>query len=239
MNFEEFESKMKEILTKINIELNKKQIEQFYKYMNLLIEWNNKMNLTAIVDPDEIIIKHFVDSIIISKYIKTNARIIDIGTGAGFPGVPLKIIREDIDILLLDSLNKRINFLNEVITELGLTKITAIHARVEEFARNKKYRENFEVVVSRAVANMSTLSEYMLPLTKVGENTICMKGSEFEDELENSKKAISILGGKIEKIEEYKLPETDMNRSLIILKKIKTTPQKYPRKAGTPSKEPL
>lgn len=239
MEFDEFVKKISDYLDEIQIKLNDKQLMQFYKYMNLLIEWNKKINLTSIIEPEEIIIKHFVDSVIISKYIEKGLKVIDVGTGAGFPGIPLKIVRDDIEIVLLDSLNKRVNFLNEVIKDIKLEKIQTIHARVEEFAKNKKYRENFDAVISRAVANMSTLSEYMLPLTKVGGKMLSMKGPDFEKEIENSKKAISILGGEIEKIDEYQLPKTEMKRSIIIVGKVKNTPQKYPRKPGTPAKEPI
>ena len=239
MEFDEFVKKISNYLDEIQIKLNDKQLMQFYKYMNLLIEWNKKINLTSIIEPEEIIIKHFVDSVIISKYIEKGLKVIDVGTGAGFPGIPLKIVRDDIEIVLLDSLNKRVNFLNEVIKDIKLEKIQTIHARVEEFAKNKKYRENFDAVISRAVANMSTLSEYMLPLTKVGGKMLSMKGPDFEKEIENSKKAISILGGEIEKIDEYQLPKTEMKRSIIIVEKVKNTPQKYPRKPGTPAKEPI
>ena len=239
MEFKDFVKKINDYLVEIQIELTDKQLTQFYNYMNLLIEWNRKINLTTIIEPEEIILKHFVDSIIISKYIENDLKVIDVGTGAGFPGIPLKIIRGDLDIVLLDSLNKRINFLNEVIKVLQLKNVYSIHARVEEFAKNKKYRESFDIVTSRAVANMSTLSEYMLPLSKVGGKMLAMKGPDFKDEITNSKKALNILGGEIEKIDEYLLPKTDIRRSVILIRKIKSTPQKFPRKPGTPAKEPL
>ena len=156
---EEFTKKMQELAKEINIMFNEKQINQFYDYMNLLLEWNEKINLTAITEPDEIILKHFIDSLTIEKYIGQNAKLIDVGTGAGFPGIPLKIIRDDIEVILLDSLQKRVNFLEEAIEKLQLTKIKAIHFRVEEFARNKEQREKFDYATSRAVANLSTLSE--------------------------------------------------------------------------------
>ena len=239
MNIKEFKEKLEEKAKQININLNKKQIEQFYKYMNLLLEWNEKINLTAITDCDEIILKHFIDSLTISEFIKDNQSVVDVGTGAGFPGIPLKIYREDINITLLDSLNKRINFLNEVINTLELKKIDTVHARVEEFGRNKQYREKFDVSTSRAVANLTTLSEYMLPLVKIKGKSICMKGPEIEEEIKNSEKAIKILGGKIESIEKFNLANTENQRNIIIISKIKETPHKYPRKPGTPAKEPL
>ena len=207
--------------------------------MNLLIEWNKKVNLTAITEPDEIILKHFVDSLTISKYISDGTKVVDVGTGAGFPGIPLKIVRQDVDITLLDSLQKRINFLDEVINELDLEKITTIHSRVEDFGKDKKYREKFDIATSRAVANLSTLSEYLLPLVKVGGKVISMKGSLIQEELENSKNAIKILGGQIEKVDEFDLPNSDISRNIVLIDKIKNTPNRYPRKAGEPSKKPL
>lgn len=236
---EEFSEIIKEQAEEIEISLDEKQINQFYHYMELLLEWNEKINLTAITKPEDIILKHFVDSMTIAKHIKKNATIIDVGTGAGFPGIPLKIIREDLQVTLLDSLNKRLLFLEEVIKELALKDITTIHARVEEFGKNKKYREKFDYATSRAVANLATLSEYLIPLVKIDGFCISMKGSEVEEEVEQSKTAISILGGKIEQIETFQLPKSDMNRNIIIVQKIKNTPSKYPRKPGTPSKEPI
>lgn len=239
MKIEKFEEILRTYLKKIDIELSKKQIEQFYTYMNLLLEWNEKINLTAITEPEEVILKHFVDSLTISAYIKKGSKLVDMGTGAGFPGIPLKILRDDIEITLVDSLNKRINFLNEVIKELELREISTVHARAEEFGQNKKYREKFDIATSRAVANLSTLSEYLVPLVKLEGKIICMKGSEVKEELENAKNAIKILGGKIEKEESFNLPNSDMKRNLVIIKKIKNTPAKYPRKPGTPAKEPI
>lgn len=236
---EEFSKKMKEYSSEIEILLDEEQIYQFYNYMRLLLEWNKKINLTAITNPEEIILKHFVDSMTIEKYIEENTKLIDVGTGAGFPGIPLKIIRKDIKITLLDSLNKRINFLNEVILQLGLTSITTIHSRVEEFGKDKQYREYFDYSTSRAVANLSTLAEYLLPLVKLNGYCISMKGSDVEKEIQKSKNAIKILGGKIEKIEKFQLPKSDMDRNIILLRKVQYTPLMYPRKPGTPSKEPL
>ena len=239
MEFNEFKEKMILNVDKLGITLSEIQLKQFYNYMNLLIEWNKKINLTAITEPNEIILKHFVDSLTISKYISDGTRVVDVGTGAGFPGIPLKIYRQDIEITLLDSLQKRINFLDEVIRELNLGKIETVHSRVEDFGKDKKYREKFEIATSRAVANLATLSEYLLPLVKVGGKAISMKGSLIEEELELSKNAIKILGGKVEKVDEFDLPNSDISRNIILINKIKETPNKYPRKAGEPSKKPL
>ena len=239
MDIKEFSDLMIDYGKEINIVFTEEQLQKFYQYMNLLIEWNEKINLTAIVEPKEIILKHFIDSLTIIKYIEPNKSVIDIGTGAGFPGIPVKIMREDLDITLLDSLNKRIHFLNEVIQKLELKNITAIHARIEEFAKNKQYREAFDVATSRAVANLTTLSEYMLPMVDLKGMAICMKGSEINEEVSKSKNSIKLLGGKIDKIEEFTLPKSDNGRNLILIKKERQTPGKYPRKPGIPSKEPL
>ena len=239
MEIKEFKEEFKKYIEDLNIEVNEKQLQCFYKYMNLLIEWNNKINLTAIIEPKEIIIKHFIDSITISKYIEDNLKIIDVGTGAGFPGIPLKILRPDINITLVDSLNKRINFLNEVIKQLELDNIEAIHSRAEEIGRNIKFREKYDIATSRAVANIAISSEYLIPLIKENGRCIYMKGPDIEEELKNGKKAIDVLGGKILKKEEFYLPKTNIGRSIIIIKKCKKTPNKYPRKAGTPSKDPI
>lgn len=236
---EEFSEKIKEYMNKINIEISDKQIEKFFDYMNLLLEWNEKINLTAITEPEDIILKHFVDCATILKYIKDEDKIIDIGTGAGFPGIPLKILNEKLDITLMDSLNKRINFLNEIINKLDLKNIVAIHARAEELARNKEYREKYDIATSRAVANLSTLSEYMLPFVKKDGMVISMKGSNIEEEVKNAKKAIKILGGEIEKIDNFNLANTNNIRNIITIKKVVKTPKEFPRKAGKPSKEPI
>lgn len=226
-------------LKEFNIEINEEQIKSFEKYMNLLLEWNEKINLTAITQPEEVKLKHFVDSLTVLKYINDDDKVIDIGTGAGFPGIPLKIMKGNTKITLLDSLNKRINFLNIVIETLNLRNIQAIHGRAEEIARNKLYREKYDVAVSRAVANLSTLSEYMLPFVKVGGKCICMKGANVNEEIEKAKNAIKELGGEIERVDNFYLSDNDNERNIIIIRKVKETSSKYPRKAGMPSKEPL
>ena len=234
--FEEEMSKKSKIL---GVRFSVEQIEQFYKYMNLLIEWNEKMNLTAITEPKEIILKHFIDSITILKYIDDNSKLVDVGTGAGFPGVPLSIMNPTLKITLVDSLNKRLIFLQEVVKELNLKNIEIVHARAEEFGQNKNYREKFDIATSRAVANLATLSEYLVPLVKIGGKIISMKASNAKEEINDAQKAIEVLGGKIEKIEEFDLPESDIGRTIIIIDNNKCTPAIYPRKAGTPAKEPI
>ena len=239
MKKEEFEKQIREYAEELGMSLTNMQVDKFFTYMELLLEWNEKINLTAITKPEDIILKHFIDSMTVAQYIKQESKIVDIGTGAGFPGIPLKIIREDLDIILLDSLNKRINFLKEVIDKLQLTKINAIHSRVEELGKDKKYREKFDVATSRAVANLSTLAEYQIPLVKLDGVCVSMKGSDVKEELELSKNAISLLGGKIEKVDNFQLPKSDINRHVVIIRKIKNTPAKFPRKPGMPAKEPL
>ena len=239
MDIIEFSNLMKEYGKEIQIKFTEEQLQKFYEYMNRLIEWNKKINLTAIIEPKEIILKHFIDSLTILKYVNDNEKMLDVGTGAGFPGIPIKIMNENIEITLLDSLNKRINFLNEAINKLELKNISAIHSRIEDYGKNNKYREKYDIVTSRAVANLATLSEYMLPMLKIKGKSICMKGSDIKEEVKNSKRAIDILGGEIVNIEELVLPKSDNRRNLIIIKKKKNTPLKYPRKAGIPSKEPL
>lgn len=228
-------------LLELGIILNENQIRQFITYYEMLIEWNKVMNLTAITEYDEVMKKHFVDSLsLIKAYdVKRISKVIDIGTGAGFPGLALKIAFPELDITLLDSLNKRINFLNQVIKTLGLNGISTIHGRAEDYAKKSMQREKYDLCVSRAVANLSTLSEYCIPFVKENGKFISYKSEKVIDKLKNSEKAISILGGKIENQIEFKLPDSEIYRNLIVIKKIKKTPAVYPRKAGIPSKEPL
>lgn len=232
------ETLLKEQALKFNIELTDEMIKQFMKYKSLLKEWNEKINLTAITEDREIIIKHFVDSLTIAKYIPENAYMIDVGTGAGFPGIPIKIFRKDVKIVLLDSLNKRLNFLNEVVKELGLEGIETVHGRAEDVGNDPKYREKFDVSTARAVANMATLSELCTPFIKVGGKFICMKANA-DEELEKAHNAVKILNIKQENIEKFKLEDIDSDRTIIIFLKEKATPKQYPRKAGTPAKQPL
>ena len=239
MELEEFSIKIKEFCEKINIDITSEEVCKFFEYMNLLLECNKNVNLTAITEPNDVVLKHFVDSLTINKYIKENKKVIDIGTGAGFPGVPLGIYRKDTSILLMDSLNKRIKFLEDVCEKIELSNVKTIHARAEELAKQGEYREQFDYATSRAVASLNVLLEYMLPFVKIGGYCICMKGSNVLNEIENAQKALDILGGTIEKIDKFCLPESDIIRNVILIKKIRNTPNKYPRKAGAPSREPI
>lgn len=234
-------SKFEKALEKLNICLNKKQLSRFQMYYEMLIETNKVMNLTAITEYDEVVDKHFVDSLSLIQAIDLNQplKVIDVGTGAGFPGIPLKIAFPELKIVLLDSLNKRIIFLNQVIEALELTDIETIHGRAEDFGRNPKYREQFDLCVSRAVANLSTLSEYCIPFVQISGHFIPYKSGKVQEELEGAKRAVTLLGGNIENCLSYNLADTDMERSLVIIEKIKPTKKAYPRKAGKPSKEPL
>lgn len=233
--------KLKSGLNKLQIELSDDQMQQFLTYYEMLIEKNKVMNLTAITEFEEVVEKHFLDSLSLVQQIDLNQplKILDLGTGAGFPGIPLKIAFPELEIILMDSLNKRINFLNEVITALKLEKITAIHGRAEEMARKPEYREQFDLCVSRAVANLASLSEYCLPFVALQGNFISYKSGEVEEEVNQSKKAIFLLGGKIKDVKKFRLVETDAERSFVQIEKVKRTPKTYPRKAGTPSKSPI
>ncbi|MBO4815517.1 MAG: 16S rRNA (guanine(527)-N(7))-methyltransferase RsmG [Clostridia bacterium] len=239
MDIKEFEEIMIYYLKGLNINLSKIQIKQFYDYMNLLIEWNKVMNLTGIVEPKEIILKHFIDSLTVLDKTDKNDLIIDVGTGAGFPGIPIKIVYPETRVVLLDSLNKRVNFLNEVISKLKLRNIQTIHGRAEDFGRDKNYRERYDIAIARAVAPLNVLLEYLMPFIKIDGKCICMKGSNIEEEINNSKNAITVLGGILIEKKEFKLPDTDINRTIIEIKKEKHISEKYPRKAGTPTKNPL
>jgi len=215
---------------KIGIELTEFHVKQFEKFQKLLLDWNEKINLTAITEENDIITKHFIDSLCCLKYIKSTDKMIDVGTGAGFPGIPVKIVSHETFLTLLDSLNKRITYLNDVINNLQLTDVLAIHGRAEEFGNNMEYREQFDIVTARAVANMKVLVEYCLPFVKVGGKFICMKGSDYKDELEEAKAHIGNLGGKVFEIEEIILPGTDINHTIIVIEKVSNTPKSFPRR---------
>lgn len=235
------ENKFEQQLLQLDIELTDYQKQQFYRYYEMLVEWNKVMNLTGITEYDEVNEKHFVDSLSVNKAVdmKSVNSLIDIGTGAGFPGIPLKIVYPHLRVVLLDSLQKRIKFLDAVIEELGLENIETLHGRAEDYAKKVEYREQFDIAVSRAVANLSTLSEYCAPYVNVGGIFISYKSGEADEEIKNSEKAISILGGEIESIIKFQLPGTEIGRSFVKIRKKEQTKKKYPRKAGLPAKEPL
>ena len=225
----------------LDVDLKDAEINRFIKYKELLKDWNTKINITAITNDDEIDTKHFLDSLtpFVTDIFNGSKKVIDIGTGGGFPGVPLKIVNPDLNITLLDSLNKRIVFLNEVIEQLGLEDIEAVHGRAEELSITLKYREQYDICVSRAVASLDTLSEYCIPFVKVGGYFVSMKGPDIDEELKSSKNAIDTLGGRIVDAKLIEIPETDIVHSLIIIQKIRQTPTKYPRGGGKPRKNPL
>ena len=232
---------MKEASLEVGLDLTEKQYNQFITYMKLLQEWNEKINLTAITEDEEVIKKHFIDCI---KAFKSNAvknakSAIDVGTGAGFPGLPIAIMNPDINVTLLDSLNKRINFLNTVIAQLGLKNVTTIHSRAEDGARKPELREKFDVATSRAVANMAVLSEFCMPYVKKDGYFVALKGPAIDEELENGSNAIKILGGELQGIIEISIEETDLKHNIVEVKKVKNCPKTYPRKAGTVNKKPL
>lgn len=226
---------------KLDFSLKEEEIEQFILYKEILEEWNEKINITAIKDSDEIDIKHFLDSIspLDTGLFDEKIKIIDIGTGGGFPGIPIKILKEEVELVLLDSLNKRINFLNEIVDKLKLEDVKTIHGRAEDYGKDKAYRGNFDIAISRAVASLDILSEYSLPFVKKGGHFISMKGENIEEELKKSENAIKTLGGRFKEKILIELPGTDIVHSLIVIEKIKETPSKYPRQAGTPKKKPL
>ena len=229
----------KEGLDILGLELSEQKIESFFKYKELVLEWNKRLNLTAICDDKEFVIKHFLDSLTVLKYLgKIKGRLIDVGTGAGFPGIPLKIAVDNLDVSLLDSLEKRVKFLDNVINDLDLKNIHAMHSRAEDAGNDGNYRENYDFCVSRAVASLPVLCEYCLPFVKVNGLFLAMKALK-SSEIDDSKRALEILGGKVEDVIDFTLPLTDNNRKIIMIRKFRQTPTKYPRKSGKPSKNPL
>ena len=239
MEFEKFSKELKEYTKQLSLNLSDNKIKQFFDYMMLLIEWNKKINLTAIVEEKEIIIKHFVDSLTIANQIEHNSLIIDVGTGAGFPGIPLKIYDDSLNITLLDSLNKRAIFLNDVIEKLKLKNINVVHGRAEDYAQEQVYRARYDYAVSRAVAPLNILLEYLVPFVKVNGKVIAMKGSNAEEEIGVSKKALGVLNSKIVSNKKVDLPEHCGERYILTVLKEQSTPTKYPRQAGIPKKKPL
>ena len=238
-----FVDKMMSGAEALGINLSENQIKQFYQYYSQMITWNQVMNLTAITEMNDVISKHFIDSLslirVVPELAESQVSIIDVGTGAGFPGIPLKIAFPNLKVTLLDSLNKRIKFLNEVVDSLGLTEVRTIHGRAEDFGKNPDYREQYDYCVSRAVANISTLSEYCLPFVRIDGCFIPYKSGKVDEELEQGKRAIKILGGEIEKLDRFSLIGAEGERTLVLIRKKSKTAKKYPRKAGLPSKEPL
>jgi 16S rRNA (guanine527-N7)-methyltransferase len=232
---------LKKAADNMGIQLSDEKLKLFSVYKSLLVEWNQKFNLTNITESDEIDIKHFADSLspALSGELNGNLKLIDIGTGAGFPGIPLKIWNDSLDVTLVDSLNKRVNFLKEVISQLGLEGIEAVHGRAEEMGLSVPHRQVYDICISRAVASLNTLSEYCMPFVKSGGWFIAMKGPAAEEEVQEASKAIEILGGKIDRIEQFTLPGTDINYSIVMIRKVKSTPSKYPRGGGKPRKSPL
>ncbi len=232
---------LQKLSSDIGYDLSGQQMNQFNEFYEMLVEKNKVMNLTAITEYDEVVLKHFIDSIVIYKRISDDnvKSIMDVGTGGGFPGIPLKILFPEIRLTLLDSLNKRILFLNEVIHKLGLENIECIHGRAEDIGHLPEYREQYDLTVSRAVANLSSLSEYCIPFVRVGGKFISYKSGNIDGELNDAKTAIQLLGSGIEDVEKYTLPDSDMQRSIVVIRKEKKLSKKYPRKAGMPAKQPL
>lgn len=232
---------LREGCNKFNISIDEAQVKQFIEYKRVLLEWNQKMNLTAIEDEKEIIIKHFLDSIscLLIKELTGEGSLIDVGTGAGFPGIPIKVMYPGIKLTLLDSLNKRIRFLQEVGNQLGINDISYVHGRAEDMGQNKLYREQFDYAVARAVASLNVLTEYCLPFVSLGGYFICLKGPQLEDEMKEATKAIGILGGVVVNQQVVDLPFSDISHRIVVIKKTKQTPTNYPRKAGKPTKEPI
>ena len=231
---------LKDGVKALGIDITEEAKFSFDNYYKKLIAWNERVNLTAITDERDVVIKHFIDSLTLVKYLPISAKsMIDVGTGAGFPGIPVKMIRGDLSLTLLDSLEKRVRFLNEVILESSLTDVSVIHGRAEDLARNPLHRESYDVGTARAVASLSVLSEYILPFVKLGGVFAAMKGSEIQKELNEATKAISVLGGKVESVEKFSLPFENIERHIILIKKIRQTPTQYPRKSGKPTKSPI
>ena len=238
MNIEEFKSIFLEEAQKIQVFVDDDMLNKFYTYMKEIIEWNDKVNVTAITDEKMFIVKHFIDSLTVNRFVENKKTLIDIGTGAGFPGVPLKLVNPNLKVKLIDSVNKKLNVIRDISEKINLSDLEIIHTRAEELATNKEHREKYDIATTRAVSNLTTILEYMLPFVKVGGYAICMKGPNYKEELESARNAIEILGGEYQFIETLKVHE-DLERNIIVIKKVKETPKKYPRGQGKPLKEPI
>lgn len=238
MNLEEFEELFKKEISNNNIKVENIDYKKFYIYMKEIIEWNDKINVTAITDEKEFLVKHFIDSLTANSFLEDKKSAIDIGTGAGFPGIPLKIVNPNMKVTLIDSVNKKLNVIREVSGKIGLQNLEIIHTRAEDLALDKNYRESFDYATTRAVSRLNTIVEYMLPFIKLGGKAICMKGPNIDEEVDEAKKAINLLGGKIEKIEKL-IIDNEYERNIIIISKEKFTPKQFPRGRGKPAKEPI
>lgn len=236
MKKEEFYKEIRNTLKEI--ELTENQIEQFYNYMNGILKWNKSINVTSITDEKMFIVKHFADSLTINRFVEDKKKLIDIGTGAGFPGIPLKIVNKDLKVTLIDSVNKKLNIIRDITADFNLENLEIIHTRAEDLANDIEYREKYDIATTRAVSNLTTIAEYMLPFVKINGYAICMKGPNIRQELEDSKVAIEVLGGKLEKIESLNVGN-ELERNIILIKKVKSTPKKFPRGKGKPLKEPI
>lgn len=238
MNLQEFEDLFKSECEKNDVVIKETEYDKFFQYMLGIVEWNEKINVTAITEPKEFLVKHFIDSLTINKYIEDGKKLIDIGTGAGFPGVPLKIANKNLKVTLIDSVNKKLNVIRAISEDINIDKLEIIHTRAEDLANQKEYREQFDFATTRAVSKLYTIVEYMLPFLKVGGKAICMKGPNYEEEIVEAEKAIQVLGGKIERIENIVI-DGEIERNIIIISKEKQTPSRYPRGQGKPLKEPI
>lgn len=236
MKKEEFYKEIRNTLKEI--ELTENQIEQFYNYMNGILKWNKSINVTSITDEKMFIVKHFADSLTINRFVEDKKNLIDIGTGAGFPGIPLKIVNKNLKVTVIDSVNKKLNIIRDITADFNLENLEIIHTRAEDLANDIEYREKYDIATTRAVSNLTTIAEYMLPFVKINGYAICMKGPNIRQELEDSKVAIEVLGGKLEKIESLNVGN-ELERNIILIKKVKSTPKKFPRGKGKPLKEPI
>ena len=238
MELEKFKKIFEEELAINNIVINSKKYENYYFYMKEILEWNQKINVTAITDEKEFLVKHFIDSLTVSRFVEDKKLLIDIGTGAGFPGVPLKLAKPNLRVTLLDSVNKKLNVIRDISEKMGIKDLEIIHSRAEDLAINKNYREEYDYATTRAVSRLNTIVEYMLPFIKVGGKAICMKGPNIDEEIEEAKQAIKVLGGRIEEVKKINI-DNEYERNIVIIIKEKNTPKQFPRGKGKPLKEPI